>query len=264
MRSWNRGPLPSGQCWTCSATSSRPSSGRSRRTCCAIGEPALQPLAHASAAANSPEIARRAGWALGRLKVEDPGAYEPLLNHEHPRVRSDALFAFQVCGEAAERFVDRLIPLLGDPEPEVRQRAVWAFQAIGTAAVPDLQRVRRLPAPGTRVRAGALEALAAIAVPRRPRLQGPGRLAPTDEDQTAGRGPGRHAPVLTTHLRWPTRLDKSARIATRSPGTMRRTGGSDSSHRLLPAMIQWHLVIIERFSWPPTQRCRGIRHGCHV
>ncbi|WP_405861218.1 HEAT repeat domain-containing protein [Streptomyces sp. NBC_00090] len=132
---------------------------------CRIGEPALQPLAHASAAADSPETARRAGWALGRLKVDDPGAYEPLLNHAHPRVRSDALFAFQARGEAAERFVARLIPLLGDPEPEVRRRAVWAFQAIGTAAVPDLQRVRRLPAPGPRVRAGALEALAAIAVP---------------------------------------------------------------------------------------------------
>ncbi|MFJ7990377.1 HEAT repeat domain-containing protein [Streptomyces sp. NPDC096351] len=132
---------------------------------CRIGEASLQPLVHASAVADSPEIARRAGWALGRLKVNDLGAYEPLLNHAHPRVRSDALFAFQVRAEAATGFVDRLVPLLGDPEPEVRRRAVWAFQAIGTAAVPALQRVRRLPAPGPRVRAGALEALAAIAVP---------------------------------------------------------------------------------------------------
>ncbi|WP_432105687.1 HEAT repeat domain-containing protein [Streptomyces sp. bgisy091] len=132
---------------------------------CRIGEPALLPLAHAAAAADSPEIARRAGWALGRLKTDDPAAYEPLLNHAHPRVRSNALHAFQVHGEAAAKFVDRLIPLLGDPEPEVHQRAVRAFQAIGTAAVPALRRVRRLPAPGPRVRAGVLEALAAIAVP---------------------------------------------------------------------------------------------------
>ncbi|MEU9358620.1 HEAT repeat domain-containing protein [Streptomyces sp. NPDC048301] len=132
---------------------------------CRIGEPALLPLAHAAAAADSPEIARRAGWALGRLKVDDPGAFEPLLNHVHPRVRSNALHAFQVRDEAAAKYVDQLIPLLGDPEPEVHQRAVRTFQAIGTAAVPALQRVRRLPAPGPRVRAGALEALAAIAVP---------------------------------------------------------------------------------------------------
>ncbi|AOR35657.1 hypothetical protein BFF78_35390 [Streptomyces fodineus] len=132
---------------------------------CRIGEPALLPLAHAAATADSSEVARRVAWALGRLKVDDPGAYEPLLNHAHPLVRSDALFAFQTRGEAAARFIDRLIPLLGDPVPEVGQRAVWAFQAIGTAAVPHLQRVRRLTAPGPRVRAGALEALAAIAGP---------------------------------------------------------------------------------------------------
>lgn len=45
---------------------------------CRIGEPALLPLAHAAAAADSPESARRVGWALGRLEVDDPGAYEPL------------------------------------------------------------------------------------------------------------------------------------------------------------------------------------------
>jgi hypothetical protein len=130
-----------------------------------IGEPALRPLAHMVAAAGSPEIERRAGWVLGRLEVGDPGIYGPLLNHEHPRVRGAALSVFQECGEAAAGYIDRLIPLLGDPEPEVRRRAVLAFRAIGAAAVPDLQRVRRLPAPGPRVRAGALEALAAIAVP---------------------------------------------------------------------------------------------------
>ncbi|MFF8381314.1 HEAT repeat domain-containing protein [Streptomyces sp. NPDC015661] len=132
---------------------------------CRIGEPALLPLAQATAAADSPEIARRAGWALGRLKVDDPAVYEPLLKHAHPRVRSEALFAFQTRGEAAVRFVDQLVPLLGDPDPEVRRRAVWAFQAVGTAGVPVLRRVRRRPAAGPRVRAGALEALAAISGP---------------------------------------------------------------------------------------------------
>ncbi|MEV7783412.1 HEAT repeat domain-containing protein [Kitasatospora sp. NPDC088351] len=141
---------------------------------CRIGEPALLPLARAAAAADSPEVARRVGWALGRLKTDDPAAFVPLLNHPHPRVRSNALFAFQTQGEAAARFVDRLTPLLGDPESEVRQRAVWAFQAIGAAAIPSLQRVRRRPAPGPRVRAGALEALAAIA--------GPAALDPGDQD----------------------------------------------------------------------------------
>ncbi|MER5207552.1 HEAT repeat domain-containing protein [Streptomyces sp. NPDC002825] len=141
---------------------------------CRIGEPALLPLAHATAAAGSPEVARRTGWTLSRLKVDDPAVYEPLLNHPHPRVRSDALFAFQTRGETAVRFVDRLIPLLGDPEAEVRQRAVWAFRAIGTTALPDLSRVRRMPSSGPRVRAGALEALAAIA--------GPDGLDPRDRD----------------------------------------------------------------------------------
>ncbi|WP_369142085.1 HEAT repeat domain-containing protein [Streptomyces sp. R44] len=141
---------------------------------CRIGEPALLPLAHAVASADSPEIERRAGWALARLKVEDPAAYEPLLDHPHPQVRSDALFAFQTRAETAVRFVDRLIPSLGDPEREVRHRAVQAFKAIGTASVPSLRRVRRMPASGPRVRAGALEALAAIA--------GPEGLDSTDQD----------------------------------------------------------------------------------
>ncbi|MGW8765143.1 HEAT repeat domain-containing protein [Streptomyces sp. NPDC055815] len=132
---------------------------------CRIGEPALLPLADAVAAADSPEVARRTGWALARLMVEGPAAYAPLLNHPHPRVRSDALFAFQTHAETAVGFVDLLIPLLGDPEQEVRHRAVWAFKAIGTAGVPILRRVRRMPASGPRVRAGALEALAAIAGP---------------------------------------------------------------------------------------------------
>ncbi|GAB7184232.1 hypothetical protein ATKI12_4063 [Kitasatospora sp. Ki12] len=132
---------------------------------CRIGEPALLPLAQASAAADSPEVARRTGWALGRLEVADHAVYVPLLDHPHPRVRSDALFAFQTQGKAAARFVDRIVPTLGDPDHEVRQRAVWAFKAIGPAAGPSLQQVRSRPAPAPRVRAGALEALAAIGGP---------------------------------------------------------------------------------------------------
>ncbi|MEU6377130.1 HEAT repeat domain-containing protein [Streptomyces sp. NPDC046909] len=137
-----------------------------------IGEPALLPLAEAVAAADSPEAARRAGWALGRLKVTDPAVYAPLLRHRHPAVRSDALYFFQCRGEAATGFVDALVPALGDPVPEVRQRAVWAFKEIGAGAVPALQRLRRQPATAPRIRAGALEALAEIG--------GPGALGDRD------------------------------------------------------------------------------------
>ncbi|MFG2819211.1 HEAT repeat domain-containing protein [Kitasatospora sp. NPDC048365] len=130
-----------------------------------IGEPALLPLAEALAAAGSPEVSRRAGWALGRLAVDDVSVYGPLLRHAHPRVREGALFAFQSRGEGALASVALLVPLLGDVESEVRQRAVWAFRAIGAGAVPELRRLRRRPASGRRVRAGALEALAAIGGP---------------------------------------------------------------------------------------------------
>ncbi|MFC9327378.1 HEAT repeat domain-containing protein [Kitasatospora sp. NPDC057015] len=130
-----------------------------------IGEPALGPLVEAVTAATSPEVTRRAGWALGRLKVADPGVYTALLNHSHPQVRSTALFAFQNLGAAALTFVDQLVPMLGDEEPDVRRRAMWAFEAIGPGAVPLLRRLRRRPATGLRVRAGILEALAAIGGP---------------------------------------------------------------------------------------------------
>lgn len=132
---------------------------------CRIGEPALAPLAAAVASAPSPEVARRTGWALGRLRVEDMAVFVPLLTHPHPKVREDALFAFQCQGAAALRFTDRLLPLLGDPAQEVRQRAVWAFEAVGAGAVPALRQVCRTPARGRRLRAGALEALAAIGGP---------------------------------------------------------------------------------------------------
>lgn len=130
-----------------------------------IGEPALVPLAEAAASAASPEVARRVGWTLGRLDVADPGVYLPLLSHAHPGVRDGALFAFQRRGAAASRYIDQLVPLLGDTQPEVRERAVWAFTAIGTEVVPALQRLRREPATGPRIRSGVLEALAAIGGP---------------------------------------------------------------------------------------------------
>ncbi|MGW1270681.1 hypothetical protein ACWD5A_18875, partial [Streptomyces sp. NPDC002491] len=113
---------------------------------CRIGEPALAPLASAlarAASAGARETARRVSWALGRLKVAGAGAYVPLLSHPHPRVREDAVFAFQCRKEAALEFADQLVPLLGDPQESVRQRAVWAFVAIGGGAVPALRRVRR-------------------------------------------------------------------------------------------------------------------------
>ncbi|MGT2525999.1 HEAT repeat domain-containing protein [Streptomyces nojiriensis] len=132
---------------------------------CRIGHPALWPLAGAIASADSPEVARRTGYCLGRLQVDDSAAYLPLLTHSHPAVRADALFAFQRLGEAALAFSDRLKPLLGDADAAVRQRAVRVFEAIGIAAVPALRRLRRAPAPGPRLRAGALEALASIGGP---------------------------------------------------------------------------------------------------
>ncbi len=142
---------------------------------CRIGEPALLPLAEASASASadSPEVARRVSFALARLDVPGPGVHGPLLRHPHPRVRANALSAFRSDRGAAIRFVDQLIPLLGDPDSEVRQRAVWAFKAIGTEAVPALRRLRRQPAAGPRIRSGALEALAAI--------DGPAALDPQDQ-----------------------------------------------------------------------------------
>ncbi|NNN32367.1 hypothetical protein HLK59_18765 [Streptomyces sp. S3(2020)] len=125
-----------------------------------IGEPALLPLAEVLAAAESPEVARRAKGALARLGVADPGIYVPLLRHPHAEVRGTALSPFRFLGEAALRYADRLIPSLGDPDADVRQRAVWAFEAMGDAAVPVLRRLRRQPATGPRIRAAALEALA--------------------------------------------------------------------------------------------------------
>lgn len=132
---------------------------------CRIGGPALLPLAEAVAGAGSPEAGRRAGWALARLEVRDMSAFVPLLSHEHARVRDIALGAFQSRGEPALAFTDDLVPLLADPDRDVRRRAVWTFQAVGAAAVPVLRRTRRAPAPGPRLRAGALEALAAVGGP---------------------------------------------------------------------------------------------------
>lgn len=126
-----------------------------------IGEPALGPLAEAVARAESSEADRRARWALARLEVADVGVYGPLLKHPRAPVRVVALSVFQHRGESAADFLDQLIPSLGDPDPDVRQRAVVAFGAIGPRAVPVLRRLRLGPATGPRIRAGALEALAA-------------------------------------------------------------------------------------------------------
>ncbi|WP_052745140.1 HEAT repeat domain-containing protein [Streptomyces sp. WM6386] len=130
-----------------------------------IGEPALLPLAEVLASAESPEVARRAMWALARLEGADPEICVPLLRHPHAEVRSTALSPFKSLGEAAIGYADRLIPLLGDPEADVRQRAVRTFQEMGGAAVPVLRRLRQEPATGPRVRVTALEALAAIGGP---------------------------------------------------------------------------------------------------
>jgi hypothetical protein len=130
-----------------------------------IGEPALVPLVDAVVSAASPEVERRAGWALGGLQVEDMTVFLPLLEHPHPHVRVSALTAFQGRAQSALPFTDRLLPSLGDPVEEVRRRAVTACAALGAGAVAALRRIRRVPARGPRLRAGALEALAAIGGP---------------------------------------------------------------------------------------------------
>ncbi|WP_053757936.1 HEAT repeat domain-containing protein [Streptomyces sp. AS58] len=130
-----------------------------------LGEPALLPLAEAAGSADSPEVARRIQWVLERADVADRAAYEPLLEHPHPLVRRSALFAYPRRGEDGAAFLDRLLPLLGDPDPDVRRRAVAAVKVVGTGAVGALQRVRRRPATGPRIRAAALEALAEIGGP---------------------------------------------------------------------------------------------------
>ncbi|ANS66017.1 hypothetical protein SLINC_3793 [Streptomyces lincolnensis] len=137
---------------------------------CRIGEPALLPLAEAAAsarAARSPEVARRIAWATARLEVDDPGVYVPLLKHPHATVRELALSVLRHQDKAApRRFADPAVPLLGDPAPEVRRQAVLLFEAMGAeTAVPLLRRIRRRPAPAPGIRAGALEALAAVAGP---------------------------------------------------------------------------------------------------
>ncbi|MFF7449320.1 MULTISPECIES: HEAT repeat domain-containing protein [unclassified Streptomyces] len=130
-----------------------------------IGEPALFPLADALASARSPEVERRAVWTLARLEVADRGSYLPLLRHPHAEVRHTALSTFKFQGEAAIDYADQLMPLLGDPEADIRRQAVLAFQAMGGSAVPLLERLRRQPATGPRIRATALEALAGIGGP---------------------------------------------------------------------------------------------------
>ncbi|WLW54179.1 hypothetical protein [Streptomyces sp. YU58] len=140
---------------------------------CRIGEPALLPLAEAvgsTRAAESSEVARRIAWTTARLEVADPGVYVPLLKHPHARVRALALSVLRHQDEAAPgRFADPAVPLLGDPDREVRRQAVLLFETVGAEAVPRLRRIRRQsapaspPAPG--VRAGALEALAAVGGP---------------------------------------------------------------------------------------------------
>ncbi|WP_199549326.1 HEAT repeat domain-containing protein [Streptomyces sp. N35] len=143
-----------------------------------IGEPALVPLVRVLEEAGSREAGRReagtgeagaqeielrSGATLSGLRGADPGAYEPLLRHPRPRVRSAALSFFQ--GPAAADRVDRLVPLLGDPDPEVRRQALRTVEAARAAAVPRLRALRSGAAPGRWIRAGALEALAGIAGP---------------------------------------------------------------------------------------------------
>ncbi|QDY77218.1 hypothetical protein [Streptomyces qinzhouensis] len=112
------------------------------------------------------------GGALARLACGDLEDCARLLGHPDPRVRENALVEFEQRGAGAVAYCERVAGLLGDADPGVRQRAVLAFQGIGRGAAPVLNRVRRAPAAGPWVRAGALAALAEIG--------GPGMLDPAD------------------------------------------------------------------------------------
>ncbi|MGV9313408.1 HEAT repeat domain-containing protein [Streptomyces sp. NPDC003691] len=112
------------------------------------------------------------GGALALLARGDLSDCARLLGHPDPRVRENALAELQRRGEGAVAYGERLIELLGDANPGVRRRAVLAFEGIGPGALPVLRRVRRAAAAGPGIRAGALEALAAIG--------GPGAMDPAD------------------------------------------------------------------------------------
>ncbi|MBL7256973.1 HEAT repeat domain-containing protein [Paractinoplanes lichenicola] len=125
-----------------------------------IGRPAFAPLAEALAAAPTPEVKRRYGWAFMGFGVALLDDYIGALAHPSARVREDAALGIQYCRERAAPAVPALAGLLDDPDAEVRQRVIWALGEIGAAAIPALQQVRR-EGPGRR-RAAALRALAGI------------------------------------------------------------------------------------------------------
>ncbi|WP_301174432.1 HEAT repeat domain-containing protein [Actinomadura geliboluensis] len=129
-----------------------------------IGRPSLDPLLEAIAAAPTTEVARRCGWALCGLKLDDLSALVPGLRHPSPTVRADVAYTLQLKGEAALPYAPDLIALLDDPDADVRQRIIWALQGIGPEVLPLLRDVRRSSTAGRR-RVPALQAIAAIAGP---------------------------------------------------------------------------------------------------
>lgn len=129
-----------------------------------LGRPSLDPLLEAIATAPTAEVARRCGWALCGLKLDDLSVLVPGLRHPSPVVRADVAYTLQLKGEAALPYAPDLVALLDDPDADVRQRVIWALQGIGPGTVPLLREVRRSSTAGRR-RMPALQAIAAIAGP---------------------------------------------------------------------------------------------------
>ncbi|HTJ32629.1 MAG TPA: hypothetical protein VL738_05315 [Dactylosporangium sp.] len=124
-----------------------------------IGEPALEPLVGALAAAATTEVARRCSSTLGGLRAADGGRFAALLSHPAPRVRESAASALQDLRADVEPYLPALAGVLDDPDEAVRRRARLAIEAAGWLAVPMLREIRR----GTgRRRTAALTVLADV------------------------------------------------------------------------------------------------------
>lgn len=127
-----------------------------------IGDPALPALVDTVAGGSSPEVRRRAAWALNGVKVSRPEVLAPAFSHASPRVRRCAATWVSFLGEAGFACLDPLLELLGDDDDDVRRGAVRALAAIGDQVIPALSGIRRARSAGPRRRATALRALAEV------------------------------------------------------------------------------------------------------
>ena len=109
--------------------------------------------AFAAALAMPDSILRRQARAALRLKNYEPKGEEFLLRfleHQDPKVRTEAATAFGEMGKAAKKHLPKLRKLLEEPEPRVRDAAERAIAEIegsgkkgpGTERLKQLQRLR--------------------------------------------------------------------------------------------------------------------------